>query len=342
MSTVFGVGGAVSVEESEAEHAGQFANLGAEIENKGGYDILKFKIEPGASLTTNQESMAFMDGGLIMKATMGQGGIGSAILRGFTGTSAMQTEMTNPTQTALRLYLSPFMQGSIVEVKIAAGETWNFADKSFLACTPNLKVSGNLNVFRNFKLLFAGGNLSYVSISAPADDGIAWIYAYGSSETHEIEMGASPPLFINHGCFLGMKSEAGGVNYWSDYVKVGTSNGLLQAIFTDTGFVMKISDTVPPKRPGVKCVVMTQSLNRAHFEKYINNIAKTEAQSVMASQSSSDGSSGSTVTGLIPALWRMGNGGTHTFKRSRTGKKSKRNSETRKSVQALRDRHPSA
>jgi uncharacterized protein (AIM24 family) len=339
----FGVGGirgGADETPPRTEEVSSSPSIESEIENKGGYDILKFIIHPGGTVMTNQESMSYMDGGLVTTATAGQGGITSAIMRSIAGSSSLENKVMNPTQSALRLYLSPMMQGSIVKVDITEGETWNLADKSFLACTPTLKVSGNLNVFRNFKLLFAGGTLSYVSVSAPpgSGGGSVWIYAYGGHETHEIEMGVHPPLFINHGCFLGMKSEGQGIQYWSDYVKVGTANGFLNSIFTDTGFLMKIQDSVPPKRPGTKVTVMTQSLNRAHFEKYINTIAKTQAQEVMSSQSDSESPR---VSGLFPTLWRLSRGetgGTRKAKRSKTGKKMKQVSATRKSVPVLRGR----
>ena len=46
-------------------------------------------------------------------------------------------------------------------------------------------------------------------------------------------------------------------------------------MFTQLGWVMKIQDSNPPKRPGpITCTVFTQSLNPHNFEKYIANIAQ--------------------------------------------------------------------
>jgi uncharacterized protein (AIM24 family) len=298
---------------------GPFSKLGAKIVNKGGYDILKFELQPGSSVITNQETMAYMDGALSMTGTLGNGGLFSGLLRGVTGASVVQNAVTNPTQVPMSIYLSPFLDGSIVQVDLKAGETWKFADKSFMACTPNLKVSGDINIFNNFRLGFAGAGLTYTTVEAPTD-GYVWVSAYGGADFHGIDMGTgtTTPLFINHGCFLGMLSKSPSVDFWQDYVRVGTAGGFMNTVLTGTGFIMKIQDSSPPKRPGpVKCVVLTQSLNRSHLEQYVKKIATTVAREVSSSNSESSGE----VSGTIPTLFRMGFGGkaprNRTFKKRR-------------------------
>jgi len=278
-----------------------FASLGAQIVNKGGYDILKFSLKPGANLITNQETMAYMDGGLTTNAQLGSGGFWGAFARSFSGSSALQNAIANPTQNELDIYLSPFLQGSIIQIDVKAGETWRFADKAFMACTSNLTVSGDVNVFNNFRLLFAGQNAAYTTVAASAEDGIVWVSAYGGVDVHQIPMGtgSTVPLFINNGCFLGMLTKTGAVDFWQDYVRVGTAGGFFNAIFTNIGFVMKIQDKNPPIRPGpLTCLVLTQSLNRHHLDEYIRKIAERVAQQYVNS------SSGSRVGGLIPELYR--------------------------------------
>jgi len=252
--------------------AGQFS-FSATIANINGCDLLKFEIQPGASLITNQETMSYMDGGLKTSAGVGTGGIFGALLRGVTGSSVLQNTVVNPTSNVLSLVLSPFLQSAIVQVNIKAGERWRFADRSFMACTPNLKVSGNVNVFSNFRLAFAGQGVTYTTVTAD-QDGIVWISAHGACEYHEIQMGSQgTPLFINNGCFLGMLDNDGAIDYWKDYVSVGTPNSIMSAVFTQLGFVMKIQDTVPPKR-SARCLVLTQSLNPHNLEHFVRDIAK--------------------------------------------------------------------
>jgi len=252
-----------------------FASLGASIENQNGFDILKFNIAPGASVITNQDTMSYMDGGLSTNATIGSTGFLGAFFRGITGASMLQNAVMNPTQNVLKMVLSPLMQGSVVKVDIKPGESWRFADKSFIACTPNLNVSGNINIFSNFRMMFVGENLTYTTVESTGTEGSVWISAYGAVEKHDIMMGSgsSVPLFINNGCFLGMLDHDSQRNYWNDYVSVGTAGGLFNAMFTQLGWVMKIQDSVPPKGQ-VKCTVLTQSLNPHNLEKYITAIVK--------------------------------------------------------------------
>lgn len=257
----------------------------SEVSRQGKSDVLKVTIQPSGSLIINQDSMAYMDDGLQMKVTLGNAGLSGALMRGVTGSSATQTSVTNPTQVPLKIYVSPPMQSSIAEVRLKQGDSWNFADKTFIACSPNLKVSGSVGM-KNIKLMFAGENATYVSVSAPSGDGIVWVSAYGGYEVHKIRMGVDPGLVINHGCFLGMLTSSQGINYWSDYVKVGSTNGMLQAMMTDTGLVMKIKDSVPPKRQGVSCFVLTQRLNQSHFEEYIHNISTVAAKKLIGNSSS--------------------------------------------------------
>lgn len=287
---------------STGTSAGPFAALGAAIVNKGGYDILKFSLKPGANLITNQETMAYMDGGLTTNAQIGTSFWG-AVARSLSGASALQNAIANPTQNELDIYLSPFLQGSIVQIDVKAGETWRFADKAFMACTSNLTVSGDVNIFNNFRLLFAGQNAIYTTVTAAQNDGIVWVSAYGGTDVHQIPMGtgSTVPLFINHGCFLGMLSRSPSVDFWQDYIRVGTAGGFFNSIFTNVGFIMKVQDKNPPIRPGpLTCLVLTQSLNRHHLDNYIRKIAERVAEQYM----SRSGSQGSSVGGLIPDLYR--------------------------------------
>lgn len=255
---------------------GIYTNINPVVKNINGFDILNFSLEPGASIVTNQETMSYMDGGLVTSATLGSGGVWSWIARDMTGSSVLQNLVTNPTPELRKITLSPLLQGSIIQVNVRKGERWRFADHSFLACTPNLVISGNLNVFSNFRLMFVGQDVVYTTVEASDSDGIVWVSAYGAAVKHELTLGVadSVPLFINNGCFLGMLDYKDGIDYWHDYVDVGTANGLFSALFTQLGWVMKIQDSQPRVREGpITCSVITQSLNPHNFERYVSNIA---------------------------------------------------------------------
>ena len=288
----------------------------SEVLRQGKSDILKVTIQPGGSLIINQDSMAYMDDGLQMKVTLGNAGVSGAFMRGVTGSSAIQTNVTNPTQIPLKIFVGPTLQSSIAEIKLKQGDSWNFADKTFIACSPNLKVSGSGGL-NNIKLMFAGANATYVNVSSPVGDGIVWISAYGGYEVHKIRMGVDPGLMINHGCFLGMLKSSQGIDYWSDYVKVGSTNGMLQAMMTDTGLVMKIKDTVPSKRQGAICLVLTQRLNQSHFEEYVHGISKAAAKEVMGNSSSSQPQQSIKREAISGALGMFGMGRKRTLRKKR-------------------------
>jgi uncharacterized protein (AIM24 family) len=284
-----GVGDRMAVSSSGLSQSGiskgDFTNIGSKIINLNGFDLLKFEIQPGASVITNQETMSYMDGGLTTTATTGSTGFFGALFRGVAGASVLQNQVQNTTQRTLSMTISPLLQGSIVQVNIQPGESWRFADRSFLACTPNLGVSGNLNIFSNFRMLFVSENLTYVTVSASTSPGVVWVSAHGACETHTLEMGtpASSPFFINNGCFLGMLDTSNGLNYYKDYVRVGLPSSMFQSMFTQLGFVMKIQDTVPPIRPGpIRVIVLTQSLNPHNLEKFISRIAEAKVNEAMA------------------------------------------------------------
>ena len=257
---------------------GLYTNINPIVKNINGFDILNFSLEPGTSIITNQETMSYMDGGLVTSATLGAGGVWSWFARDVTGSSVLQNLVTNPTPTVRRITLSPLLQGSIVQVNVKKGERWRFADHSFLACTPNLIISGNLNVFSNFRLLFVGQGITYTTVEATDGDGIVWVSAHGAAVKHEMTLGTadSVPLFINNGCFLGMLDYKDGIDYWHNYVDVGTANDLFSALFTQLGWVMKIQDKGSLGTP-ITCTVITQSLNPHNFERYVSNIAAKAA-----------------------------------------------------------------
>jgi uncharacterized protein (AIM24 family) len=261
--------------------SGPFSNIGAKIINKNGCDTLECTMEPGASLITNQDTMSYMEGGIVTKVTSGSSGLGGMFRRAITDSSFFQNAVTNTASIKQTIVLSPLMQGAIVEIVIQPGETWRFANKTFLACSPNLQVSGNLNIFRNFRMSFVNGNLTYVTITAPTEVGVVWVTGYGGVTKHEIIVGLnSIPLLINNGCFLGMIDNTKDIDYWKDYTTLTTPGGLFSSFMTDIGFVMKVGEKNPlqPLRGGkVICTVYTQTLNPHAFEKYIEGIARRES-----------------------------------------------------------------
>lgn len=299
---------------------GPYSNLGAVVENNNGYTMLKFNISPGSSVVTNQHTLSYMDGGLSTGASV-RGSLWNSLKRAFSGSSFLQNVVVNNTQNNLKLVLSPLLQGSIITIKIKAGETWRFCDKSFMACTPNINVSGNLNIFDNFSVAFMGGNLTYTVLTVKEGIGYAWVSGYGAIEKHVINMGDSNtiPLYINNGCFLGMLNNSNGIDYWKTYVRVGTSDGIINSVFTSIGLIMKIQDTTPSKGK-IDCIIITQSLNPDNFKRYIRGIVP-DSESNRPSRSSRPSRP---VTLRLPTLISIPKGG-YTRRNRSTKNKSRRN-----------------
>jgi hypothetical protein len=289
-----------------------FSNIGATIVNKNGFDTLECKLEPGASVITNQDTLCYMEGGIETKATTGSTGIGGMFRRAISGSSFFQNAVVNNAKTTRKIVLSPLLQGSIVEIVIQPGEMWRFADKTFLACSPNLQVSGNLNIFRNFRMSFINGNLTYVTVSAADTVGVVWVTGYGGVEKHEIKMGEnSIPLLVNNGCFLGMLSTKGDIDYWKDYTTISVPGGVFTAFMTNIGFVMQIGDSTPPKRLNpVTCTIYTQTLNPRNLEEYVDRIARKEVESARAEPIVAE-----VADGFFSGMFRGGNRRTRRINR---------------------------
>jgi len=256
----------------------------ANVVNSNGYDTVKFFILPGGELITNQSTMSYMDGGLETRATTGTSSSTwfSTITRGLTGQSILQNQIINPTSNKLKIVLSPLLQGSIAQINIQPGQTWKFREGSFMACTSNLAVGGDINFFGNLGMMIAGQSGMYVEIINKSNIvGTIWISSNGAIEKHEVEVGTgtTTPLYINAGCFLGMISNDStkNINYWKDYITEGMVNdSIFSSMFTSVGVLLKVKDTIPPKRPGpIKIEVLTQSLNPANLDNKIRQIAQS-------------------------------------------------------------------
>jgi uncharacterized protein (AIM24 family) len=258
--------------------SGPFSNLGAKIVNRNGFDTLECHLQPGASMITNQDTLCYMEGGITAKATTGSSGLGGLFGRAVTGSSLLQNVIQNSEKTPRKIVFSPLLQGSIVEIVIQPGETWRFANKTFLACSSNLQVSGNVNIFRNFRMSFVNNNVTYITATATNTVGVIWVVGHGGVEKHEIQMGSNTiPLMINNGCFLGMLSQNETIDYWKDYTSLTQPGSIFNAFMTDIGFMMSVGEKNPaqPIRPGrVVCTLYTQTLNPRNLEEYVDRIAR--------------------------------------------------------------------
>lgn len=297
MTTIFGgFDGDASVDKA--------FKFDAKIENKNGFDFLKLTLQPDAKVITNQKSFAYMDGGIKIESTVSTEGstwldTASSFL---SGQSVFKNQVSNPTKKSLKYVLSPTLQGAIVQLTVKYGESYRFRNGSFMACTPNLAVSGtNEAKITNFDGTQSVGGAYVILRNSDKEkkDGHVWISSTGAIEKHEVILGNadSTPLYMVEGCFLGMmtgllsgnEKEGTFDDYWSDYVTEGTANeGWFSNMGTGIGYLIQIKDKVtPPKRKGpVKVTVYTQSLSPIGLNDRIRKISSQQVQNNNTQQAS--------------------------------------------------------
>ena len=264
--------------QSRRQKAGA-AELQATILDQASTQVLKFLIPPGGSLITDQNTLAYMSGHLKTEASTGTG-LWNALKRGITGESFLSNVVTNPSQETAELVLAPSLAGAITEITIQPGTTWRLYPGSFMAATPNVKMTGSLRMYESFRLIsLAGDTIFYTSVEVPAGEepGRVWIYGFGGIEEKTITP-TSTPYILNNGTFLAMPHKTTQGNLWDAYVSVGTPGSLMESFLTQIGFVMKIQ--AKEGQTGPSFPLYTQTLNIENLKHFVRGIAQSAAKSV--------------------------------------------------------------
>ncbi len=268
-------------------------DVSAEILDQASTQVLRITMPPGTSIITDQNTMAFMTGNLVTSASM-DGGAGvaervekplkgagflNAVKRVVTGQSFFINYVRNPTDKTAEITLSPTIPSAIAEITLEPGEEWKIYPGCVLATTANVRTTGSLKFFENFKASFVTGEAFYTSLRVAEGDtkpGRAWICGFGGIERRDIKP-SETPFILNNGVFLAMPAK-----HWNTYVSVGTPGSILDSFMTDLGFVMKIQapaggGTVPTMP------LYLQTLNVHNFKGMIRSIAADEARSAARS-----------------------------------------------------------
>lgn len=258
------------------------ADIEAAIVDQASTQVLRITLPPGSALITDQNTMSFMSGALKTTATMGGSyapyaakgaGFFNALKRAFAGESFLVNQVTNPSSEPADITLSPTIPSAIAELVVQPGEEWKLYPGAMMAATSNVRVSGSLNIFENFKSSFVTGSALYTSVSVPAGGaaGRVWISGFGGIDKRDI-VPTQTPFVLNNGVFLAIPAR-----YWGTYVKVGTAGSITDAILTDIGFVMKIQ--APNTSPDVThptIPLYMQTINIHNFQTMIKTIAAAE------------------------------------------------------------------
>ena len=266
------------------------SNLEDRIETINGFNILTITVPPNNSVIIEPSNMIHMNGKLVVEPIVQSkhdtymSKLGTGLKRIISGNSFFDNQISNHTNEYLKLSVGSLFVGGIVKIEIQPDEVWRFTPSSFLACTSNLIISGDVNIFKNFKGLLGGQSLLYTQVSSKdGNSGTVWISSYGGVQKHEVQMGEyTEKLYINDGNFLGMLSEdkKNNIDYFLKFVSVGSANGFMKGLITKTALLLKIEDKKPSKENNdKKCIVYTQSLNMRNLNNHIAGIAIASAPS---------------------------------------------------------------
>lgn len=211
--------------------------------------FLTVTLAPGQSVLADGGTMIYMDGDVEMQtAATTQGGVGAMFGRWLAGESLFLNQYTNKSAEPKRIALGEAYLHDVVQLDVPPGEagSWKASVGSFLAGTPNLRVSGKLNWRGFFVIGQQEGPVLTKIETLDAQPGRAYLVSYGHCEKHVLKPGQK--LVVDNEHFLACKTDA---NY--EIVKVGSVKSIF---FSGEGFAMQFTG------PGV---VYTQSKGLSRF-----------------------------------------------------------------------------
>lgn len=216
-----------------------------EVSGPQGDRTLTVKLAKGESVLADGGTLAYCDGEVAV--TTAAGSLKRLFGRALAGESAFQNTYTGTSDMGDQaVTFAAVVPGDIVELRLAPGEALKLTRGAFLAGTPNVEVTGTLNM----RGLLGVGQQEGVVISlvkAPADRGaVVLATGFGSVTRHEVAAGRS--LVVNNERFFACDSR---VSYTIS--KMGNVKSFL---FGGEGFVMRFTGP---------CVVWTQSHGVAQF-----------------------------------------------------------------------------
>lgn len=221
------------------------------IEGTSGYRLLKFFLTPGDIIIADGGSMVYMDDDITLQlkrpkqaGKAGKSGFFNVVKKAFAGETIFQSYFVAGEKPNAVLALSTPLPSDIIAIPIKAGQSWKLTSGSFLAATPNVKISGKFG----FKGVFTGESAFLTTAKAYETDGIVWIESYGHIEKHELSEGDA--LKVDNECFVACPS---GTTY--SIGKAGKS--LLGSYFSKEGLIMRFKGpaTLYTSSNGVKSLV---------------------------------------------------------------------------------------
>lgn len=166
------------------------------------FAVVEFDLKPGQTIVSNGGSMNYMREGVDRGelSDSGGGGFWSGLGRLFSGQSAFLVRYTGLDKPNRFVTFSSTIPGSVMPLKIKPGQEILINRGSFIACSPNVNISGKLN-WRGFLGIGQdeGGVLPKLTLTGK-QEGIVWLGAFGHFQKHELKKDQS--LLVDNGLFL--------------------------------------------------------------------------------------------------------------------------------------------
>jgi|AntDeeMinimDraft_5_1070356.scaffolds.fasta_scaffold16835_3 uncharacterized protein (AIM24 family) len=201
---------------------------------------LKMKLKPGQSIISNGGSMSSMREG-VDKGELSDSGIFSGIGRMFSGQSVFMVRYTGLPQGDTSIAFSSPFPGDILHLVVNPEEEVQMSRSSFLACSPNMQISGKMNWKGIIDFGQDEGALLPKAINTSSQPGHVWLSTYGKYVKHELKEGQT--LLVDNGLFLGSvtSGEKEKEKDKSLYELVNLGKTMTSTIFGSEGIGMKFS-----------------------------------------------------------------------------------------------------
>ena len=163
------------------------------IDQRPSYSILKIKLEPGESVTSEAGAMVLFKGDVEIGTHTG-GGLLKGLMRGILGTEAVFMN-TYRARSKAEIWFAPTLPGDIRYIPLH-GDSWIVQDMSYLAHHGDVDVS---IAWRGLRGLLAEGELFWLRLGG---HGGIWVNAYGGLE--ELKVPAGEVVTIDNFHFVAM------------------------------------------------------------------------------------------------------------------------------------------
>lgn len=216
----------------------------------GAFSQLAITLKEGQKVIGDGGAMASMREGVELGKLSANNGALGALGRFLAGEALLFNKYTGgPEATndndARTITFAPPVPGEIVEIRLEPGEEYSLSRGGFLASSPNVKVTGKLNL-RGIVEIGQEEGFILPRVRCDKDSvgpGYLWVASYGSVIKHQLKTGQK--IIVDNGLFLAASSK-------TTYELAKTGKSWTSTILGGEGIAMKFRGP---------CVVYTQSHN---------------------------------------------------------------------------------